>query len=62
MRILQKGLREMKDNEETMGLVLSKNYSQIFCERLKELRKQNNLTQLDFAAIFNVSKGTVSTW
>ena len=52
----------MKDNEETMGLVLSKNYSQIFCERLKELRKQNNLTQLDFAAIFNVSKGTVSTW
>ena len=45
-----------------MSMVLSKSYSQIFCERLKELRKQSNLTQLDFAAIFNVSKGTVSTW
>ena len=45
-----------------MSMVLSKSYSQIFCERLKELRKQSNLTHFDFAVIFNVRKGTVSNW
>lgn len=31
-------------------------------ERIKQLRKQNGLTQLDLANQLDVTKGTVSTW
>ena len=31
-------------------------------ERIKELRKRNNLTQIDLAKEMEVTKGTVSTW
>lgn len=31
-------------------------------ERIKELRKRNNLTQIDLAKAMEVTKGTVSTW
>ena len=31
-------------------------------ERIKELRKKNQLTQVDLAHKLNVTKGTVSTW
>ncbi len=31
-------------------------------ERIKELRKQNHMTQVDLAKKLNVTKGTVSTW
>ena len=34
----------------------------MFGERLKELRKEKNLTQTDIAKIFNVTDATVSTW
>ena len=31
-------------------------------ERIKELRKKNQLTQVELAQKLNVTKGTVSTW
>ena len=31
-------------------------------DKLKELRKKNNLTQVEFAKIFNISNGTVGNW
>ena len=31
-------------------------------ERIKQLRKQNGMTQVDLANQLNVTKGTVSTW
>lgn len=31
-------------------------------DKLKELRKANNLTQLKFANIFNISIGTIAMW
>lgn len=34
----------------------------MFNERLKELRKQHNLTQLEFAKQFHVSNGAVGNW
>lgn len=33
-----------------------------FAERLKELRKQNNITQVQLAEKLGVSKGTVAMW
>ena len=34
----------------------------LFGDRLKELRKNNNLTQEEFGKIFGVAKNTVSYW
>lgn len=34
----------------------------MFCERLKELRKLNNLSQLDLGKILNMSKMAISHW
>lgn len=31
-------------------------------DRLKELRKKQNLTQVQFAKIFNISSGTIAMW
>lgn len=31
-------------------------------EKLKEIRKAHNLTQIDFAKIFNISNGTIAMW
>lgn len=31
-------------------------------DKLKELRKKNHLTQIEFAKIFNISNGTVGNW
>lgn len=31
-------------------------------DKLKELRKKNNLTQVEFAKIFNIANGTVGNW
>jgi transcriptional regulator with XRE-family HTH domain len=31
-------------------------------DKLKELRKKNNLTQVEFAKIFTISNGTVGNW
>lgn len=36
--------------------------SKIFGERLRELRKSKNYSQQQVAAIFNVTKTTVSAW
>jgi len=33
-----------------------------FASRLKELRNEKNLTQLQLAEIFNVSKTTICQW
>ena len=33
-----------------------------FGEILKELRKKKGLTQVQFAEIFNISKGTIAMW
>ena len=33
-----------------------------FGEILKELRKKKGLTQVQFAEIFNISKGTIPMW
>lgn len=33
-----------------------------FGKRLKELRLEKGINQIDFAKIFNVAKGTVSNW
>lgn len=30
--------------------------------RLKELRKKNGITQIDFAKAFNISTGTIGNW
>lgn len=30
--------------------------------RLKEIRKENNITQSEFARIFNISIGTIAMW
>lgn len=35
---------------------------EVFSERLKELRREKDLTQLQFAKIFSVSGGTVAMW
>lgn len=34
----------------------------MFSQRLKELRKANGLTQIQFAEQFNIAKGTVGMW
>ena len=34
----------------------------MFSLRLKELRKEHNITQKDFAEIFNISNGTIAMW
>lgn len=34
----------------------------IISERIKEIRKENGLTQSQFGNIFNVSQDTVSLW
>ena len=34
----------------------------MFAQRLKELRKKNNMTQVQLAEKLNVSKGTVAMW
>lgn len=34
----------------------------MFSERLKTLRKDNDLTQVSFASLFNVANGTVAMW
>ncbi len=34
----------------------------IFCERLKELRIEKNLGQIELAQAINVSKGIISFW
>ncbi len=34
----------------------------MFAERLKELRKKANITQLEFAKKFNVSNGAIGNW
>lgn len=34
----------------------------MFAERLKELRKSQKMRQVEFAAIFNISSGTVGMW
>lgn len=34
----------------------------MFAERLKELRKSKNLTQLEFAKTFHIASGTVAMW
>jgi len=34
----------------------------IFCERLKELRNEKNVGQIELAKSLNVSKGIVSLW
>lgn len=34
----------------------------MLAERLKELRNKNNLTQKQFAAIFNIASGTIAMW
>lgn len=31
-------------------------------DKLKELRKKNHLTQVEFAKIFNIANGTVGNW
>lgn len=33
-----------------------------FGERIKEIRKRNNMTQTELAELMKVTKGTVSTW
>lgn len=34
----------------------------MFSDRLKELRKSSGLTQVQFAEIFNIAKGTIGMW
>ncbi len=34
----------------------------IFCERLKDLRKERNLTTTELGKILNVSNSTISRW
>ena len=34
----------------------------MFADRLKELRKENNMTQVQLAELLNISKGTVAMW
>ena len=34
----------------------------IFCERLKELRKMNNLSQVELGKMLNMSKMAISHW
>ena len=34
----------------------------MFAQRLKELRKKNNMTQVQLADKLGVSKGTVAMW
>lgn len=34
----------------------------MFCERLKELRKINNLSQLELGKLLNMSKMAISHW
>ena len=34
----------------------------IFCKRLKELRKENNLTTNSLGKILNVSNSTITRW
>ena len=34
----------------------------MFSERLKELRKSRNLTQIEFAKLFSISTGTIAMW
>lgn len=34
----------------------------MFAEKLKELRKEHNITQVKFAEIFNISSGTIAMW
>lgn len=34
----------------------------IFCERLKELRIEKNMGQVELAKALNVSKGIISLW
>ncbi len=34
----------------------------MFAQRLKELRKERNMTQIEFAKEFNISSGTIAMW
>ncbi len=34
----------------------------MFAQRIKQLRKQKNLTQAEFATIFNIATGTIGMW
>lgn len=34
----------------------------MFADRIKKLRKEHNLTQVEFAKIFNISNGTIAMW
>lgn len=34
----------------------------MFSQKLKELRKENGLTQTEFARVFNISAGTIGNW
>ena len=34
----------------------------IFCERLKELRKENNISTIKLGKILNVSNSTITRW
>ena len=34
----------------------------MFGERIKEIRKNNNLTQQEFADVFNTTRATVANW
>ncbi|MBP0958396.1 MAG: helix-turn-helix transcriptional regulator [Oscillospiraceae bacterium] len=34
----------------------------MFSEKIKELRKEHNITQVKFAEIFNISSGTIAMW
>ena len=38
------------------------NLREVFAERLKELRKRAGYTQIELAAVLQVSKGTVAMW
>ncbi len=34
----------------------------LFCEKLKELRMENNIGQVELAKALNLSKGIISLW
>ena len=48
------------DIEESQSYASNENI--IFGQRLKQLRKSHNLTQLEFAKIFNIANGTIGNW
>lgn len=49
-------------NSHNVIILLKEGGNNMFAQRLKELRKRQGITQIEFAKIFNISNGTIGNW